>query len=66
MRSFLVSNKDILSIIYLLDSSKSHGYDNVSVRMVKICKESVTLPLNILFQQSLKNEYFQRYGKNLM
>ena len=54
IRSFLVSSKDILSIIYSLDSSKSHGYDNVSVRMVKICKESVTIPLKILFQESLK------------
>ena len=33
--SFRVSNKDILSIMKLLDSSKSKGYDNVSVKMVK-------------------------------
>ena len=33
--SFHVSNKDILSIMKLLDSSKSKGYDNVSVKMVK-------------------------------
>ena len=31
--------------------------------MVKICKESVTIPFKILFQESLKNEYFQRYRK---
>ena len=64
--SFLVSNKDILSIIYSLDSSRSHGYVIVSVRMLKNCKESVTIPFKILFQKSLKNEYFQRYGKKLM
>ena len=31
--------------------------------MVKICNESVTIPFKILFQESLKNQYFQRYGK---
>ena len=35
----------------------------MSVRMVKICNESVTIPFKILFQESLKNQYFQRYGK---
>ena len=61
-----VTNKDILSIIKSLDSSKSHGYDNISIKMIKICSESVTIPLKIIFEESLKKEYFQKYGKKLM
>ena len=34
----------MLSIINSLNSSKAHGYDNISVKMIKICKESVTIP----------------------
>ena len=34
--SFCVTNKDILSIIKSLDSKKSHGFDNISIKMVKI------------------------------
>ena len=51
---FHVTNKDILSIIksLALDSHESHGYDNVSVKMIKICSESVTIPSKIIFQES--------------
>ena len=57
---FHVTNKDILSIIksLALDSHESHGYDNVSVKMIKICSESVTIPSKIMFQESLKEEIF--------
>ena len=64
--SLPVTNKDILSIIKSLDSSKTHGYDNISIKMIKICSESVTIPLKIIFEGSLKKEYFQKYGKKLM
>ena len=60
---FRVSNKDILSVIYSLDSSKSHGYDNVSVRMTKICSESVTIPLKIISEESLKKGIFPEIWK---
>ena len=56
--SFYVTNKDILSIIKSLGSSNSHGYDNISIKMINICSDSVTIPLKILFEESLKKEYF--------
>ena len=31
--------------------------------MIKICSESVTRPLKIIFEESLKTEYSQKYGK---
>ena len=62
INSFRATNKDILSIIKSLDSRKSHGYDNISIKMIKICSESVTIPLKII----LKKQYFQKYGKKLM
>ena len=56
INSFRVTNKDILLIIQSLGSSKSHGYDNISVKMIKICTESVTIPLKIIFEESLKKD----------
>ena len=35
-----------------MDSSKSHGYDNISIKMIKICSESVTIPSKIIFEES--------------
>ena len=55
---FCVTNKNILSIINSLDSSKAHGYDNISIKMIKICNESVTIPLKIIFEESLKKGIF--------
>ena len=43
---FSVSEKDILLIIKALNSSKAHGYDNLSVKMIKLCEKSITVPLN--------------------
>ena len=64
--SFKVTESDILLIIKSLDSTKAHGYDNLSIRMMKMCSESITLPLKIIFQESLKRENFQKYGKKQM
>ena len=55
---FCVTNKDILSIINSLNPSKAHGYDNISIKMIKICNESVTIPLKIIFEESLKKGIF--------
>ena len=60
MNSFKVTESDILSIIKSLDSTKAHGYDNLSIRMIKMCSESITLSLKIIFQESLKREKISR------
>ena len=56
INSFYVTNKDILSIIKSLSSRKSHGCDNTSIKMIKICSELVTIPLKIVFEESLKKK----------
>ena len=55
----------MLSIIKSLDSSKSHGYDNISIKMIQICSESFTMPLKIIFEESLKKRIFQIYINDL-
>ena len=46
---FCVTSKDILSIIKSLDSSKSREYSNVSIKMIKISSDSVTIHLKNIF-----------------
>ena len=58
MNSFKVTESDILSIIKSLDSTKAHGYDNLSIRMIKMCSESITLSLKIILQESLERRKF--------
>ena len=66
MNCFPVTKKDILLIIKSLDSTKIYKYSNVSLKKIKICSESVDIPLKINFKESLKKEYFEKYGKKKM
>lgn len=59
INTFHGTKKDILLVIKSLDSSKSHGYDDLSVKMIKICSASVTVPLKIIFEQSLNDANFK-------
>ena len=40
-----------------LNSNKAHGWDGISIRMIKICDETETiaLPLKIIFDTALKS-----------
>ena len=61
--SFHATEKDILPRTKSLDPPKAHGYENLSVRMIKICSESITIPLKIIFMVSLKNGVFPEIWK---
>ena len=39
---------DILQIINNLDPNKAHGHDEISIRMLKICGDSICRPLSII------------------
>ena len=56
--SFDIKEEDISLIIKNLDLAKVHGCDNISIKMIKICSESLTVPLKIMFEQSLKEGRF--------
>ena len=51
----IFTEHDILSIIRSLNSNKAHGWDDISIRMVKMCDESIAYPLKIIFETALKS-----------
>ena len=57
--------ENILQIINKLDSNKVHGYDEISIRMSKLCSSSVCRPLQIVYKSCL-DRIFHRNGKKLM
>ena len=63
INSFHATENDILLILKSLDSTKARGCDNLSVRMIKICNESITIPLKIIFDETLKNSVFPEIWK---
>ena len=46
-----------------LDPTKAHGCDNLSIKNVKICSMSITVPLKIKFEQLLKEGKFPEIWK---
>ena len=51
-------DRDITSIIKSLKPTKAHGADDISVRMIQLCGDSITLPLTLIFEFSLMNGTF--------
>ena len=57
------SEHNILSIIRSLNQNKAHGWDNVSTRMIKICDDSIILPLAIIFKTALNSGIYPEQWK---
>ena len=53
-----LSENDISSIIKSLDSKKVHGCDNISIKMIHICGEAITVLLIMIFEESLRKGKF--------
>ena len=63
IKSFHVTENDILAIIKKLDPNKAHGCDNIAIKMIEICSQSLTLPLKIIFEHSIKKGKFPEIWK---
>ena len=61
--SLEISETDIFAIMKNLDPSKSHGWDNLSIRMIKICGKSITYPLKLIFEASLQEGTFPSHWR---
>ena len=53
-KSLKISETDIFAIIKNLDLNKSHGWDNLSIRMIKLCGKSITYPFKLIIEASLQ------------
>ena len=61
--SFYITENDILAIIKTLYANKAHGCNNISIKMIKICSQSLILPLKIIFEESLKKKKIPEISK---
>ena len=53
-----VTTEYIINIINTLCSNKAHGYDGISVAMLKLCASEVAIPLQIIFQDCINSDMF--------
>ena len=59
---FVISQEKILDIIRSLNPDKAHGWDEMSVRMVKLSDAALVLPLKTIFFHCLRRGSFPIYG----
>ena len=45
----------IAKIIQKLDPNKAHGHDMISIRMLKICSNSIYIPLQLIFRSCIED-----------
>ena len=56
--SIKFENKGIIKLIKGLDPCKAHGYDDISIRMFRICDSATVKPLTILFKNCISQGIF--------
>ena len=57
-KNVIFSAADLSRIIRNLNPNKSHGHDNLSIRMLQLCGDSIIPPLTILFQSAIEAGHF--------
>ena len=58
LSGILFNSEDIAKIISGLGPNKAHRKDMISIRMLKICDESIDNSLEYIFRASLNDEHF--------
>ena len=61
--SINTSEDKIANIILKLNSKKPHGYDDISIAMLKLCAPAVSKPLNLIFKKCLNEGVFPKAWK---
>ena len=54
------TENDILKHIRKLNINKAHGHDGIPIRILKLCGDSITLPLYIIFKRCVAMGVFSR------
>ena len=63
LTDFVISEEKIMNIIRSLNPNKTHGWDEISIRMIKLSDASLVIPLKIIFTHCLRQGMFPEIWK---
>ena len=63
INDFAISEEKILNIIRSLNPNKAHGWDEISIRMIKLSDVALVNPLRIIFSNCLRQGVFPKAWK---
>ena len=58
-----ISDEKLLNSIRSLNSNMAHGWDDISLRMIKICYDALLLPLGLKFESCMTQGMFPQVWK---
>ena len=61
--NIIFTDNDVGRIISSLDPNKAHGHDMMSIRLLKICGNSINKPLGLIFRACLEHGIFSQNWK---
>ena len=63
INDFPIADEKILNIVRSLNPNKAHGWDGISVRMIKLGDDALVTPLKIIFENCLRRGLFPKMWK---
>ena len=54
LKNIFFTSSELSKIIKDLNPNKSHGHDNISIKMIQICGETIIIPLKLIFDSAIK------------
>ena len=61
-----VSTDQIVKIINKINPNKARGFDDISVKMIKLCPELLASPLKLIFEKCIQEGAFPKSWKRPM
>ena len=56
--SFYIKDDDLLPIIKNLNVNKCRAWDQLAIKMIKTCGDSITFPLKLIFKSKVNDSLF--------
>ena len=60
LTSFDIKDDDILLVTKNLNVNKARGWDKLSIRMIKPCRNSISLSLKLIFKSMINEGVFSK------
>ena len=58
IKNIEISSSNLSRIIKHLNPNKAHGHDNISIKMIQICGDSIIPPLKLIFESAIRSSHF--------
>ena len=63
LTSIVLNDESILKIIRALDVNKAHGLDDILIRIIKLCNESVIPAISLIYENCINSRIFHNIWK---